>query len=133
MAATIDPVVFIIGAVVFSTVQMQDLYDQAGDKLRGRKSLPFVAGDAPARWMTVVPMGLWCIICPSYRNLHCGIGVTFALLGISYNCSMFDEKVGERRQEDVPIVEPLGRLHVFATLAKPYMELINKRGAVDSD
>lgn len=71
----------IIGAVVFSTVQTQDLYDQAGDKLRGRKTLPLVTGDAAARWMTVIAMGFWCIICPWYWNLHYGIGLAFRLLG----------------------------------------------------
>ena len=72
---------FIIGAVVFSTVQTQDFYDQAGDKIRGRKTVPLVAGDTPARWMTVIAMGLWCIICPLYWNLHYSIGIIFTSLG----------------------------------------------------
>lgn len=72
---------FMIGAVIFSTVQTQDLYDQAGDKLRGRNTLPLVVGDAHARWMTVIPMGFWCIACPSFWDTHYGIGVTFTLLG----------------------------------------------------
>lgn len=71
----------IIGAVVFSTVQMQDFYDQPGDKLRGRKTVPLVAGDVPARWMTAIPMSLWSIFCPFYWNLSPGISVTFILLG----------------------------------------------------
>lgn len=72
---------FIIGAVITSTVQTQDFYDQAGDKLRGRKTVPLVAGDAPARWMTVIAMGFWCILCPLYWNLHYAIGIVFASLG----------------------------------------------------
>lgn len=72
---------FIIGAVVFSTVQTQDLYDQAGDKLRGRKTVPLVAGDETARWITVIPIIVWSIFCPSYWNPHWGFGVAFTLLG----------------------------------------------------
>ena len=72
---------FIIGAVITTTVQTQDFYDQAGDKLRGRQTVPLVAGDAPARWMTVILMGFWCIICPLYWNLHYAIGIIFTSLG----------------------------------------------------
>ncbi len=88
----------IIGAVIFSTVQTQDLYDQAGDKLRGRNTVPLVTGDAPARWMTVIAMGAWCTICPIYWSVHYGIGVAFALLGtlIIFRCltkrSVSDDK-----------------------------------------
>ncbi|KAF3480938.1 uncharacterized protein GIQ15_06285 [Arthroderma uncinatum] len=56
----------IIGTVVFTTVQTQDMYDQAGDCLHGRKSLPLVVGDGPARWSIAVPMTFWCIFCPWY-------------------------------------------------------------------
>jgi hypothetical protein len=40
----------------FSTLHMQDMYDQAGDSLRDRRTLPLVVGDSSARWMTIVPM-----------------------------------------------------------------------------
>ncbi|KAK2873646.1 hypothetical protein FQN49_002199 [Arthroderma sp. PD_2] len=56
----------IIWAVVFTTVQVQDMYDQAGDRLHGRKSIPLVVGDGPARWSIAVPMAFWCIYCPWY-------------------------------------------------------------------
>ena len=72
----------IIGAIVSSTVQMQDLYDQPGDQLRGRKTLPLVAGDTVARWLTVLPMGLWCIVCPLYWDIPYGISVPFGMLGV---------------------------------------------------
>lgn len=71
----------IIGAVVFSTIQTQDLYDQQGDQLRGRKTLPLVTGDGPARWMTAIPMTLWSVFCPLYWNSRREISVTFILLG----------------------------------------------------
>ena len=60
------PWLAIIGAIVFTTVQTQDLYDQAGDSARGRKTLPLVIGDASARWVTAAWMVLWGVLSPSY-------------------------------------------------------------------
>jgi hypothetical protein len=56
----------IIGAIVFTTVQTQDLYDQAGDRARGPKMLPLVIGDASVRWVTAALMFFWGIISPRY-------------------------------------------------------------------
>ena len=60
----------LIGGIVFSTVQIQDLYDQDGDKLRGRNTLPLVLGDAQARWITAVSMSVWCWMSPWFWGLH---------------------------------------------------------------
>ncbi|KAJ5176183.1 uncharacterized protein N7482_002060 [Penicillium canariense] len=60
------PWLAIIGAIVFTTVQTQDLYDQAGDSVRGRKTLPLVIGDAGARWVTAAFMVFWGIVSPWY-------------------------------------------------------------------
>ncbi|OOF90237.1 hypothetical protein ASPCADRAFT_179452 [Aspergillus carbonarius ITEM 5010] len=49
----------IIGAVVTTTVQTQDMYDQVGDQARGRRTLPLILGDGPARWVTAIAMGIW--------------------------------------------------------------------------
>lgn len=56
----------IIGAVVFSTIQAQDMYDQEGDRLKGRRTLPLIIGDRLARWTIVGPVMLWSLICPLY-------------------------------------------------------------------
>ncbi|KAI9794889.1 MAG: hypothetical protein M1816_003018 [Peltula sp. TS41687] len=56
----------IIGAVIFSTVQTQDMYDQAGDSLRGRKTVPLVAGDNVGRWSIAITMAFWSVFCPWY-------------------------------------------------------------------
>lgn len=60
------PWLAIIGAIVFTTVHTQDLYDQAGDSARGRKTLPLVIGDASARWVTAAFMVFWGIASPCY-------------------------------------------------------------------
>lgn len=56
----------IIGAVVFTTVQLQDMYDQAGDAARSRKTLPLVIGDVPARWVIAIMMVIWGVFCPYF-------------------------------------------------------------------
>lgn len=55
-----------IGAVMFSTISVQDLKDQKGDKLRGRKSLPLVLGDLFTRWTVVLFVLLWSMLCPFF-------------------------------------------------------------------
>lgn len=71
----------IIGGAVFSTVQTQDFYDQAGDSLRGRKSVPLVLGDKRGRWITVFPMAFWSLFCPWFWNLPFEIHSAFLALG----------------------------------------------------
>jgi len=56
----------IIGAVVVTTVQLQDMSDQEGDSARGRRTVPLVLGDGPARWTIAVPVMLWSFICPFF-------------------------------------------------------------------
>ncbi|MCJ1237975.1 hypothetical protein MMC14_005962 [Varicellaria rhodocarpa] len=59
----------IIGFIVFTTVQSQDLYDQPGDRLRGRNTVPLVLGDYLARWTIAIPVALWSGVCPMFWEL----------------------------------------------------------------
>ena len=59
----------IIGGIVFSTVQTQDMYDQAGDGLRGRRTVPLVLGDYWSRWSIAIPMAIWSVYCPWFWGL----------------------------------------------------------------
>ncbi|PKY07949.1 hypothetical protein P168DRAFT_277593 [Aspergillus campestris IBT 28561] len=56
----------LLAAVVSSTVHLQDLYDQDGDRLRARRTLPLVIGDSAARWAAALPMLLWGVVCPAF-------------------------------------------------------------------
>ena len=62
----------IIGAVVFTSVQTQDMYDQSGDDMRGRKTVPLVIGDAYARWSIAIAMAFWSVACPTFWHLGPG-------------------------------------------------------------
>lgn len=70
----------IIAAVVFSTVQAQDMADQPGDRLRGRRTMPLSVGDGTARWLTAAPMVAWSVMCPAYWMV--GFGAR-ALIGVA--------------------------------------------------
>ncbi|CAD6440035.1 6ef31e3a-3dac-404c-b6cd-e3a455a14ec9 [Sclerotinia trifoliorum] len=59
----------VIGSVMFTTVHAQDMSDQAGDKARGRKSVPLVIGDWPARLTIAVFVGFWSFFCPAFWHL----------------------------------------------------------------
>ena len=61
---------FTVGAVVFTTIQSQDLYDQAGDKLVQRWTVPLVIGDSAARWSIAVPVMFWSYFCPAFWQIR---------------------------------------------------------------
>lgn len=69
----------VLAAVVLTTVHLQDMYDQAGDRIRGRKTVPLVIGDRPARWTTGVFMILWGYTCPGLFSSDLSV----VLLGLS--------------------------------------------------
>ena len=61
--------VFLISCVIFSTMHVQDLKDQPGDKARGRRTAPLVLGDNAARWTIAVSVAVWSMICPLFLGL----------------------------------------------------------------
>ena len=71
-----------IGLVVLTTIQSQDMYDQAGDSLRKRWTVPLVAGDGVARWTIVVPIGIWSWFCPTFWQISIEGFATSVILGI---------------------------------------------------
>jgi len=73
----------VIAGIVFSTVQTQDMYDQRGDAVRNRKTVPLVMGDAPARWTIAVPMVVWCWATPWLWKLSTVGYVAPVVLGLT--------------------------------------------------
>lgn len=59
-----------IGAVIFTTLQMQDMADQAGDAQKGRKTMPLVWGDGTARWSIAIPVMLWSVLLPAFWEIE---------------------------------------------------------------
>ena len=56
----------LIAATVATTVHSQDMYDQEGDAAAGRRTVPLVIGDKPARWSIATAVAWWSFICPLY-------------------------------------------------------------------
>ncbi|KAI8951164.1 UbiA prenyltransferase family [Xylaria longipes] len=52
-------------AIILTTVHTQDMEDQEGDALRGRRSLPLQIGDRLCRWVIASCMIFWGSFCPS--------------------------------------------------------------------
>ena len=59
-----------IAAVLFTTIHVQDLYDQQGDKLRGRSTAPLVLGDTVARYTIAIAVALWSVYAPAFWHLQ---------------------------------------------------------------
>ncbi|KAM0800492.1 UbiA prenyltransferase family [Usnea florida] len=53
----------IISGVILTTMQVQDLKDQAGDRERGRRTVPLVFGDTISRWMIAICVPFWSYYC----------------------------------------------------------------------
>lgn len=59
----------VIGLVIFTTIHSQDLCDQAGDRIRMRKTVPLVLGDSACRWTIAIAVSFWSCFCPTFWQL----------------------------------------------------------------
>ncbi|KAI0543530.1 UbiA prenyltransferase family-domain-containing protein [Xylaria curta] len=87
------------GAVVLTTVQMQDMADQAGDDMRHRKTMPLSLGDSTTRWVTAVLVLIWSVLCPRFWSLGIGLSLSFGAFGslISYRTLSFRSVLADER------------------------------------
>ena len=74
--------VAVIAGVILTTMHVQDLKDQEGDKARGRKTAPLVLGDTQARWSIAVPVLLWSVFCPAFWSLRLHESTLTVVLGL---------------------------------------------------
>ena len=56
----------VLGGVILTTIQFQDLYDQKGDSIRGRRTMPLVLGDRLSRLTICIPIAVWSFLCPAF-------------------------------------------------------------------
>lgn len=73
----------LIAAVVFSTVQTQDMADQVGDRLRHRRSMPLTLGDGSTRWITALLMIGWSVCCALYWDVINNACIMTVVLGLA--------------------------------------------------
>lgn len=58
-----------IGGVILTTIQVQDLPDMVGDAVRGRRTLPLVHGEWIGRCSVAIPVAFWAFACPAFWQL----------------------------------------------------------------
>ena len=73
----------VIAAVVFTTVHTQDMFDQAGDSERGRRTVPLVMGDGPSRVTIAISMAFWSWFGPWFWGLHMSAYILPMSLGVA--------------------------------------------------
>lgn len=71
-----------VGTVVFTTIQSQDMADQAGDALRKRLTAPLVMGDLAARWTIAAFVGVWSLVCPLFWDVLAPYSTASVVLGV---------------------------------------------------
>ncbi|KAI0854721.1 UbiA prenyltransferase family [Xylaria cubensis] len=70
----------VILVIILTTVHIQDMADQKGDALRGRRSLPLQIGDSACRWAIAIFMIFWGSFCPSlWRCRWAGYMISMSL------------------------------------------------------
>lgn len=79
----------ILGLVIASTVQMQDLPDIEGDQARRRKTAPLIYGDATTRWSLLATVVPWSFICPYYWQVSAWCYIPSCFLGFSMVIHVF--------------------------------------------
>lgn len=90
---SLNPVAYqwlaMVGGIVFTTLQMQDMADQEGDQARGRGTVPLVLGDWAARWTIAVPIMIWSLACPWFWHLHPYAFIPPVTLGMVVSLRLF--------------------------------------------
>lgn len=71
------------GMILFSSMHIQDMRDQQGDRAKGRSTRPLIVGDSIARWTIAGPVMFWSFACPWFWRVNGGwfmVPVTFGAL-----------------------------------------------------
>lgn len=89
---------FMISGVILTTMHVQDLKDQEGDRMRNRRSAPIVLGDRVSRITIAFPVCFWSLFCTSLWPS--GIwGACPVVLGawVALRCMAYTDKLSDRR------------------------------------
>ena len=91
--------VAMMGGCVFTTISLQDLYDQEGDSARDRKTMPLVLGDWPCRVITATGIVLWTGIVAVYLAVEWCVlsGLLMLAIVIAGRCLVFRSAASDRR------------------------------------
>ncbi|KAL2043851.1 hypothetical protein N7G274_003371 [Stereocaulon virgatum] len=110
----------LIGGIIFSTVQIQDMPDQEGDKARGRRTLPLVIGDMPARWSIAVFVAFWSLVAPTFWRL----GLSGYVLPVVLSGLIAGSLLWKRAVEDDKFSFKIWNVWVVAIYALPILKVL---------
>ena len=82
----------IVWAVIFTTIQSQDLPDQNGDSMRKRRTMPLVIGDTNARLIITIAIGIWSLLCPAFWQTGSKGFVAPLILGVIVAVRFFKKR-----------------------------------------
>ncbi|KAL2827894.1 UbiA prenyltransferase family [Aspergillus pseudoustus] len=86
----------IIGCVIATTMQVQDLKDQVGDRLRSRKTWPIVLGDEVSRWWIAACVPFWSFACVLFWKTPVWVSAIPVFLGL-WVCACVLLKMGDAK------------------------------------
>lgn len=72
----------VVGAVIATTVHVQDLPDMEGDRARDRKTVPLIWGERVARNSAAGMVAVWSLVCPLFWNARMAVCAVFGLAGM---------------------------------------------------
>lgn len=88
-----------ISCVILTTMHIQDLKDQEGDRARGRLTVPLALGDANSRWSIAIPILLWTgsIILYWQPNPALALSTATLALYVVWRCLRLRDSRSDRR------------------------------------
>ncbi|KAF3063695.1 hypothetical protein GL218_02601 [Daldinia childiae] len=88
----------VVSGVILTTMHVQDLKDQEGDRARGRRLAPYVLGDRVARWTISIPVFFWSYYCTWFWGVGmAGIGIVVLGMTVAVRCLTCSGKHADRR------------------------------------
>lgn len=88
----------ILSRIIFTTMHVQDLKDQEGDRARARRTAPIVIGNVAARQSIAAPVMIWSCFCLWYRELRWSGSVIVGIGAIvSWRCLNLAGREADRR------------------------------------
>lgn len=74
--------------VIFTTMSIQDLKDQPGDRVRGRQTAPLVIGEDQTRWGIATAVMMWTLACCFFWDASLYVLGGCALFGLSISARL---------------------------------------------
>ncbi|KAI9713911.1 MAG: hypothetical protein M1820_000641 [Bogoriella megaspora] len=111
--------------VVCTTVQIQDLPDQEGDRARNRRTVPIVLGDGWSRWTITFPVLLWSLATPAFWGLSVVGALVPTLIGIVVAVRV----ICFRRTGDDRVTFILWNIWMVSTYLLPLIKLFGSTGS----